>query len=685
MTKTLAVIAIFALFAGNASPAFAQESEGAQAEKAQAKTRTLETIVVTAGRVEEKAKNVTQSVTVISRAEIEKNQQSDLGTLLRNQGMQVRAYAPGGSSSQLLIRGMRTSLMGDDSQGTILILVNGRRAGTDNVSMIPLVNVDRVEVLRGPAAVQYGSSAIGGVVNIITRRGDKLHAAAEAGLSSWGGVRTLGELSGSGYGFDASGGISWVTQNDSYRTGRGNDLHTYHNTDMNYNLAQNLNLGYTFLEEHRIGVNYQSVKQDNVGSPGDINGLTPDDRMDRQNYSVDFTYEGGYKDAGLTWMGRYFTGEYKYDIRQSYLDYFGGYPVSARAKDKNEYRGAQGQLTFSNKFLSLTGGVDWLKSDRSQFNRTVGPFTSTSLHNDNIIQTDLGLFALAKLTLFDNLLIISGGLRHDVYESEYEGSSKHYYRTTPSVGLAVNPLDWLTLRSNYAESFSVPHTLAVTGYSDAYSTYLGNKNLKPEKAKSWDIGAEIHHQSLHLGLSYFMTNYKDKIISETISSWPSVVSQYVNLPGISKFRGIELDASYDVGELFDLPFAVKPYVNLTHLFKYDDPDGEKVMFVSATNMTYGINFNHPDWGLDVDLRFNYMGRQKITETKWPSPTNGQPKYFGGDTTADLYVSKVIHKWDDYGTLSVKGEIRNIFDHDYAAIDYYPMPGRSFYIGLRYDY
>ncbi|MDR2820796.1 MAG: TonB-dependent receptor [Desulfovibrio sp.] len=641
--------------------------------------KVMEKVVVTAGRVEEKAKNVTQAVTVISREEIAKNQQSDLGHLLRNHGFQVNAYPSTGTQSQLAIRGMRSSLMGDDSQGSILVLVNGRRAGTDNVSLIPLINVERVEVLRGPAAVQYGSSAIGGVVNIITRRGEKLAATAEAGIGSWSGGRALGEISGSAYGFDASGGVSWLTQKDSYTTGRKSDV--YDNTNIEYGLGYNLNIGYTFLDTHRIGINYQGVKHGDSGSPGDINGLTPSDRVNRQNESVDFTYEGGYRDAGLSWMGRYFTGAYEYNYKGLYNDMFSGLPISSLSSDRNEYQGAQGQLSFSKSFLTLTGGVDWLNAKRSQKNFNSDPFYGYDIRDNNIRQEDLGIFALAKISLFDDFLILSGGIRNDNYTTEFKGDSKKYNSTTPSVGIAVNPLDWLSFRANYGESFRVPNTLAVMGYRDGFSNYIGNPNLDPEKAQSWDVGADVHYKSLQLGATYFETNYKDKITYQAVG----FDRQFQNLPGTSRFRGIELQASYDIAEPFDMPFSLRPYVNLTHLFQYDDPDGKRVMYISDTDVSYGLNFNHPGWGLDVDLRVIYYGKQEITETNWTNPNYGRAKQIGGDTTADLYISKTIHNWENAGALSIKGELRNIFNKDYATIDYYPMPGRSFYIGLRYDY
>ncbi len=626
------------------------------AETTQTAPVRLEPVVVTAGRIEEKAKNVTQSVTVIPREDVIKNQNQDLGAFLRDYGLQVNAYSPGGTQSQISIRGMRTSLMGDDGEGTVLLLVNGRRMGTDNISLIPMVNVERVEIIKGPAAVQYGTSAVGGVVNVITRRGADLSAMVEAGVSSWEGYRAQGELAGSGYGFDISGGASWLTQNDNYTDGHGDE---YKNTDINYNLAYNLSLGYTFLDEHRLGVNFQGVKADDIGSPGDQTWLTPDDRQNRKNQAIDLTYEGGYKDAGLSWMGRYFNGKYEY-----FLDSPG-----APYTNDNDYQGAQAQVSFSRSILTLTGGLDWLKYD----GETDSVWWPTKRETT---QENMGLFLLAKLALLEERLILSGGLRYDYYKLEVPGRDDDYNRTTPSFGVAWHALDWLTLRGNYGQSYRIPQPTAVLGFNDGWYNYLPNPDLEPEKAQSWDVGFEIKHQSLDFGLSYFETYYKNKIASQSIGG----DYQYYNIDGTSKFKGIEAQAGYDLGEALDWPFMLRAYGTLTHLFLYEEPDGSDVQFVSNTDMSYGLNFYHPGWGLDVDLRFIYFGHQNVND--W---STGGTARIGGDTTADLYITQVVHASDEYGTLSIKGEVRNIFDKYYETIKYYPMPGRSFYLGLRYDY
>ena len=190
MKKLFLMFTAGAVFALSASLALAQDAE------------VMEKVVVTAGRIAEKAQTVTQATTVIPREEIEKNQYTDLGSMLRNYGIQVNSYTPNQGLSQVAIRGVRSSAMGSDLQGAVLVLVDGRRIGTDNLSMLPMVNVERIEIIRGPASVQYGSSAIGGVINVITKRGigalqpeDKnLAARLEAGGGSFDTYKTQAEL-----------------------------------------------------------------------------------------------------------------------------------------------------------------------------------------------------------------------------------------------------------------------------------------------------------------------------------------------------------------------------------------------------------------------------------------------------------------------------------------------------------
>lgn len=655
MKKILAAACLLAC-AGTALPVLAAE-----------RAVVLDRVVVTASRVEEDARNVTQATTVISREEIEKNQYPDMTGLLRNHGLQVDSFPPNGSLAQVSIRGVRTSAMGTHGlDGQVLLLVDGRRVGTDNIAMIPLVNVERIEIVRGPAAVQYGSSAIGGAINVITRRGTETPSVmAEAGLGSWDTYRTQASGAWARGPFDFSGGVSYLTAGD-YKYG-GNK--TFDNTDVNYNVGYNLNLGLNFLDEHRIGLTMLGVRVDGAGSPGYYDDIK-DEYTDRATYSFDVNYQGGYKDAGLSWQTRYFNGSNNYLSDERFnaggMQYF---------KSNTDYQGAQGQLSFSKGFLTLTAGTDWNNYDT----RLRGAYYSPSEHSE---YDNLGFFALAQLRFFEDRLILSGGVRYDEYTLELQNEERDLYRTTPSVGAAFHATDWLTFRANYGESYRIPQAVELLGFKGMY-TYIGNPDLKPEKGKTIDAGFEVSHNALDFGATYFHTNYKRKIVATyDTTTWDTM---YVNQEGTTRLRGIEAFAGYDIGEAMDWDFTLRPYVNLTRMLKYRYDDGTKARNITDLDLAYGIHFSHPQIGLDVDLRFTYYGKQDVQDWNMNSKTSGEVVEIGGRTIVDLFISQTIREWDDAGKLSLKAEIRNIADGKYETIKDYPMPGRSFYLGLRYDY
>jgi vitamin B12 transporter len=131
----------------------------------------LEDIVVTASRVKEEKTEVTSNITIINENEIKSSVATNLGDLLAQKGIgHIQKYP--GSLTSIGIRGFRTETHGNDLKGHVLTLLNGRRAGTGNLAKIMTKNIERIEIIRGPAAVQYGSAAMGGIVNAITKMGD---------------------------------------------------------------------------------------------------------------------------------------------------------------------------------------------------------------------------------------------------------------------------------------------------------------------------------------------------------------------------------------------------------------------------------------------------------------------------------------------------------------------------------
>lgn len=631
-------------------------------------TRMEDTVLVTAGRIAEKASTVTQAATVISREEIEKNSHKTLEDILRQNGVQV--HRAGGADTtmtpQISLRGLRSS-QGDPNTGNVMVLIDGRRTASTNIAMIPMVSIERVEILRGPAAVQYGTTAMGGVVNVITRRGgEDTQASLELGGGSWETWKGMGGVSGMAGNVDYTFGFSQSTRNGDWKDGDGNRIH---NSQYNRMTSYSANVGYTFLDTQRIGVSILGADYDRLGDWGGVYGMygyaphgtTPDAYSDRDNYALDVNYEGDAGEYGLSWMLRYSNAREKY----LYKDPSSGYDPST---NKAQNQGTQAQLTWKYDVLTLTGGVDWSESK----------YRTNGAENKDCELDNIGSFLLAKTAFFDEKLIFSLGARYDDFSLKFKDTDRSKDNVSLSAGVAYNPLDWLSFRANVGESYRMPTGLEIAGYQTGYGSYYGNPDLEPEKGLGWDAGFEIEKNAFRAGLTYFSTDYKKKISTESVA-WDY---KYINLPGTTEFRGVEGHASYDVGQAFDWPFMLRPYTTFTHMFKYEDGQGKDVQYVREWTAGFGVNYSHPSIGLEVDLCFTYLGDQKETNfNTYPSSVITT----GGDVTADLTVVKTLHEWEDYGRLSMKGELRNIFNKEYALNFGYPMPGRSFFASLVWQY
>ncbi|MCL2878266.1 MAG: TonB-dependent receptor plug domain-containing protein, partial [Acidobacteria bacterium] len=114
---------------------------------------TLDEVVVTASRTEESRREITSNVTVISEDDIAASTASTLADLAMEHGLQVYTS---GDMSNVYIRGFGSGSMASEMENSVLTLVNGRRIGNANLALIGLANIKRIEIIRGPAAVQYG-------------------------------------------------------------------------------------------------------------------------------------------------------------------------------------------------------------------------------------------------------------------------------------------------------------------------------------------------------------------------------------------------------------------------------------------------------------------------------------------------------------------------------------------------
>lgn len=625
----------------------------------------MDTIVVTAGRVEEKQKDISANVTVLNSETIQQSSAKDLGQLLTEQGFATRMYP--GSLTSVGIRGFRTETHGNDLKSHVLVLLDGRRAGTGNISKIMTKNVERVEIIHGPASVQYGSAAMGGIINVITKKGqDTPKAFVEGGLGSW----RQEEISAGGSGkvnkidFSIAGGRATA---QDYQTANGE---TYHNTGFDEKLNLSLNAGYQFTPNHRLGLIYTGFNVDRDGSPSYFSQNDLDDYSDKSNYSYDLVYDGSTSDDFFIWKLRYFNGKDKdkwVDPTDSNPD---GWDDGIASERITKNQGAQGQVSADFGHTRATIGVDWVNYD------VEATWTPMESEYDNAAG-----FILGKSILFDERFAVSAGARYDIYEvtvKEGQGTKEDDSHFTPNIGLSYLLTDTLKLRATYGEAFVMPG--ADQKAADYYiwgSHYVGNPELTPEKSKTIDGGLDFSNAGLFASLTYFYTDFEDKI--EPVTR-PNGDRSWDNL-GSATISGFEGELNFDIGVLNNWDFELRPYGRFSYLTEYKDEDNnENLKYTPEWTASMGITWS--GWqGFSSNLNISYSGEQTVTD--YENGTYADVR-LGSATVANLSISKILVESEKWGVLSLKTDVLNLFNTDYQYVQGYPMPGRSFFVGLRYD-
>ena len=621
-------------------------------------TTSLREVVVSASRVEEMKKETTTNIEVIQERDIELSSADTLGDLLAERGLgHIHKYP--GMQTTIGIRGFRGEAHGNDLKGRVLVLLNGRRAGTGNVAKIMTENVEKIEIIRGPSSVQYGSAAMGGVVNVITNQGKGDPSGFARGeLGSFDHEKASAGLSGAAGAFDFSGSYSLSTQDD-YTTADGEK---YHNTGYEEKEHASLNLGYTFLPGNRIGVIYTGFDAEEVGDPQRLSQNDLDDYSDKKNESLDFIYDGAAQEIPLSWKARYFTGKdentWHYPVASDPGGAMGGDDGIPSRRDVDN-QGAQAQASYSPGRYRITAGWDWVN------------YKVDSDYSGKYEYNNPSYFLLGKAGFVDGSLNLSAGLRFDQYEVEDRDENRDFddQHATPSLGIAWLPLESLKLRANYSEGFRMPPGNGVFGseYHDP------NPDLDPEEMKTYEAGIDFSYRSLSTSLTYFQNDFEEMIVSEEIGPW---TYQYKNI-GEATTSGLEGSLSYDVSSLLDWEWSLIPYGNFVYMTEYEDEETNRDLpYVSDLTASWGLRISD-NRDFSGNLNFSYTGEQRIT---YP-----QDMQKGGFTVANLSLSQKIADIGKFGDLTLRGEVRNLLDKQYAYVEGYPMPGRSFYLGLRYTY
>lgn len=581
-------------------------------------------IVVTALRVPRLKSSIPWNTKLITRKEIEESPSIKLGDVLRSvSGLSVKSN--GGLSSQISAR-----FRGSNSQ-QVLVLLNGNRInspslGTFDLGDIMLTDVEKIEVVKAPLSAVYGADAVGGVVNIITR---KAREKPELQISTSYGEFSTKNLSVSGT------GSKYFFSATSLSSAGFRDNSDYKAQDFNVRLSGDV--GKAYLE---AGVKKFEAQK---GSPGSLDFQTPQARQNDKNLFYDITYRAD--SVGL-----------KATLSQSILD--------------QKYENPAWMLISTHRTVTTNRNIEelieWFPSQSILLGMEVRNDQSESTNSGNQSQENKAVYIQDEVDIPRFAKIVIGG-REDI-------SSSHGNHFNPRFGCVFSPWRDTLLKVSWGKSFKSPTIndlywtkTAEPGWPAGVITTEGNPNLEPETAQSFDITLErrIDAQS-SARISYYMSEIKDMIRWTNTST--STIDAFWTPLNVSHadVQGMEFEFEKQV---FD---CVRGFVNFTYQTAKDRDSGKFLDYAPQSQLNAGVRYSNKA-GVTSNLIVRHVGERYADL----SNTNKLAAY----SVVDLSLSKDFGRWD------AKLDVENLFGEDYAEsygfTDVYPMPGRRYNIGVRY--
>ncbi|MGB4520577.1 MAG: TonB-dependent receptor [Candidatus Omnitrophota bacterium] len=579
----------------------------------------LERIVVTPSRTEKSYKSAIQKVDVITAGEIESSQAESPAKVLEEiSSVAIKDYGGPAAAKYISMRGANSK--------QVLIMIDGRpvnsaHSGDVDLGTIPVDNISRIEVVHGPVSGLYGSSAMGGVVNIITKEPPKKGFQTSI-YSGFGTFRSYTEKLNHGGCF---GKFGYFVSGD-YKSSQGSRGHSEYSAK-----NSNIKMEYSFTDMGKISFNSGFSRSDSE-LPGSKTNSTLDDYQ--------------------KWLKRFFDVTWKVKLQ----DRLGVSLKTYENHDRLEYTNRPVPLDRS-VHLTKKRGED-LQFDYQLFDfdkllfgfNYVGNFDDSSKTKKHKYNVRSGYFQ-NQMELFKKLKI-DFGARVDDY-------SNFGTETTPNISLAYEINDNIKIHSLYGSSFRAPT------FSDLYwdeASAKGNPNLMPEKGKSYELGIEQRFfNNLTADLTYFRNDFKDMI------NWQQGADSIWQVQNVNKanIQGVEFNSNLALNQNLDL--------NLE--YTYQRPRDQKLHKYLTDQPQYKVNASlgyHDLKGFKINMKWQFVNRTFSNETN----TQYVKRYF----LLGLDASK---KLNQFATIFISMD--NVINRAYEIVKNYPMPGFSVNGGLKAEF
>lgn len=620
-------------------------------------------VVVSATKTPVPLSQVTSAVEVITEEDLKRRQIKTVVDALRlSQGLTVFSNGGPGSSASVRIRGSNSD------QVLVLIdgaIMNSATLGSFNFANLTTDNIERIEILRGAQSMLWGADAMGGVINITTKKGGATPSAnGFFEYGSFSSIREGAQVSGQKGPVDVSAALSrWDYTGFSavnYRRGASE-------RDGFHNWQASTRIGVALPHDGKIDLNFRLLQ----GKINFDNGFSPGfDVLGAFSNSQQFVYGASYQQPITNWWNQSLTLTRQTETLESapgttqrnVLTGAISTPFGSRSEINTLANRVEWQHNFQvGKPLLLTAGYQFRDQQGENLNIT----TNTATFNNKTISSHAG-FAQAQLNLWDRVFA-TGGVRIDDYNvfgtaTTYRATAGYLHQETGT-----------KIRGSYATGFRAPTI------NQLFFPGFGNTNLQPERSQSMDVGVDQYllNNRLTLSAGYFWNRYRDMIVAQQSATvcgigpfGPNFCAQNIGLVGT---KGWEASVKYAV--LKDLP-GIKSldlqaqYTN-TMTRNLLQQVGNRVPRIPVDQWSLILSYQ-PIEPLMVTLEGRYVG-SRFDDI---SNTQKMKAFDVWNLTANYEVVKGVQTY-------IRAE--NLFNEKYEEILNFGTPVRSVFAGVRVMY
>lgn len=673
---------------------------GVTAQAEELPVYSFDEVVVTATRTENDVKKVPASTQVITQEDIKRGGATSVRNALSMYANIFQKSKVRGGGHDIIIRGMETKHS--------LVMVNGRRIsneadanGLGNAMSLDRINindVEKIEIVRGPSSALYGSEAMGGVLNIITKPSKEQtlltgleHTSEDT--SHWWHADT-GRIGNFSMTFDARFNkinrsmLDTATESDPYGTAQ-----TY-NASLNY-----------YVNDHSYVNAYmdyysQHLKTD-MGTPA-MKPITLTTSSGKMSLSGQAMLEGTgskafkQKNYGISWNGK--TDKNDWQI-QAYMSKFnwsdtsntkvlGSIPPAGMEgmfnyllQKKNTYDfnhdehnmwAIEGRDSLRvNDHHRVTFGAEYVKD------KVAGTGLGSNGDGVHNITENGKTKSSSEKTLSSYAAYLQDEIEYGkwfiVPAIRYDHHSAYGSHTSPKIGVTYNATDHFRIKANYGDGFKAPSVSQLFYDLDrmmgsSYVHLTGNPNLKPEKSKSWDLGVEAEFGKGYGSLTYF-DNDVDNLIASIPKGKDSNGHNLYRYENVNKARikGLENTLGYRFNDTLEFK------VTSTLLDAKDTSAGKDLTQRARLSQIYQLIYDdHKDTGWSAVL-WNQLDYKFVTGKAWEGGESVKKSY----SLTNFSLTRKVNKDTRF-----YGSVQNIFDKKDEDCD---LDGRFWSIGWEHKF